>query len=114
MKKTNLSLFIFCCLLGVVYAYDTNSKLDGRKAFHTWCIVKPDVPVDKLQGFINYACGIVNCAAIQVGGACFYPNTITSHASYALDLVYASRSTCNPEIGTTIGVDPSYGNCKYP
>ncbi|PIN02964.1 Glucan endo-1,3-beta-D-glucosidase [Handroanthus impetiginosus] len=110
MEKTNLSLLIFCCFLGVLYAYDTNSKLDARKA----CVVRPDVPIDKLQGFIDYACGIVNCAAIQVGGACFYPNTITSHASYVLDLVYASRSTCNPEIGTMIGVDPSYGNCKYP
>ncbi|KAI3472321.1 hypothetical protein Pfo_030819, partial [Paulownia fortunei] len=73
-----------------------------------WCVVQVNAPIDKLQGFIDYACGVVDCTAIQVGGTCFNPNTIVSHASYALNLVYKNRGACNFDIGTITITDPSF------
>ncbi|KAL9162027.1 hypothetical protein ABFS82_07G060800 [Erythranthe guttata] len=116
MDKINmLSLFLICCLFGAAYGYKTNSKPSGQKDIpDTWCIAKPNAPQDKLQGFINYACGEVDCGVVQPGGQCYDPNTVLSHASYVLDLIYIYRKSCNPDIGIITTVDPSYGDCKYP
>ncbi|OAY83450.1 Glucan endo-1,3-beta-glucosidase, partial [Ananas comosus] len=43
-----------------------------------------------LQANINYACsnGLVDCRPIQEGGACFLPNTLQAHASYAMNAFF--------------------------
>jgi hypothetical protein len=55
-----------------------------------WCVLATGKPVNEtaVQIALNYACeqgGAATCAAIQQGGACFEPNTIDAHASYAFN-----------------------------
>ncbi|MBA0620746.1 hypothetical protein Godav_006431, partial [Gossypium davidsonii] len=57
---------------------------------NTWCIAKPSTENLRLNGNINYSCSQkgVDCKPIQPGGTCYRPNTIVSHASYAMNLFY--------------------------
>ncbi|CAA6654976.1 unnamed protein product [Spirodela intermedia] len=73
-----------------------------------------------LQANIDYVCSSgVDCRSIQQGGACFLPNTLRSHAAFAMNAYYqsAGRHDFNCDFGKTGVVtlsDPSYGSCKYP
>ena len=54
-----------------------------------WCVPQPGVSYVQLQANIDYACGHgIDCGPIQYGGACFEPNTVISHAAYAMNLYY--------------------------
>ncbi|KAL7119903.1 hypothetical protein ACP275_02G090200 [Erythranthe tilingii] len=116
MDKTSISLFLVICLSVVVAdAYDENSRSSiGQKISDYWCIAKPGAPVDQLQQFIDFACSKIDCGPIQPGGACFNPNTVQAHASYALNSYFQSTAACKWQIGDVTSVNPSYGNCKYP
>ncbi|KAM5548912.1 hypothetical protein ABKV19_000364 [Rosa sericea] len=67
-----------------------------------WCVPKTGGVSDaQLQANLDYACGHgIDCSAIQPGGACFDPNTVASHAAYAMNLYYH-----------TVGTDPM--NCDF-
>ncbi|KAJ6936903.1 glucan endo-1,3-beta-glucosidase 7-like [Populus alba x Populus x berolinensis] len=61
-----------------------------------WCVPKAGVSDAQLQASLDYACGQgIDCGPIQPGGACFEPNTVASHASYAMNLYY-QKSAKNP------------------
>ncbi|CBI31680.3 unnamed protein product, partial [Vitis vinifera] len=84
-----------------------------------WCVPKPDATDEALQSNINYVCSTgVDCKPIQPGGACYDPNTIRSHASYAMNAYYqtSGRHDFNCDFANT-GVlatsDPSHGPCQY-
>lgn len=69
-----------------------------------WCVPKAGVSDAQLQVNIDYACGHgVDCSAIQPGGACFEPNTVASHAAYAMNLLYqtAGRNPWNCDFSQT-------------
>lgn len=54
-----------------------------------WCLPKAGVSDAQLQANLDYACGHgIDCSLIQPGGACFEPNTVSSHAAYAMNLYY--------------------------
>ncbi|KAM2731916.1 hypothetical protein FF1_034541 [Malus domestica] len=54
-----------------------------------WCVPKSDVFIAQLQANLDYAYGHgIDCSAIQLGGACFDPNTVASHAAYVMNLYY--------------------------
>ncbi|OMO87606.1 Glycoside hydrolase, family 17 [Corchorus capsularis] len=56
-----------------------------------WCVPKAGVSDAQLQASLDYACGQgIDCSPIQPGGACFEPNTLASHAAYAMNLFYQS------------------------
>lgn len=67
----------------------------------TWCVPKAGVSDAQLQSNLDYACGRgIDCSPIQPGGVCFEPNTVASHAAYAMNLLYQNS-------------DRSPGNCDF-
>ncbi|KAI9124002.1 hypothetical protein K1719_005302 [Acacia pycnantha] len=85
-----------------------------------WCIPKAGVSDAQLQANLNYACNQgIDCGAIQPGGACFDPNTIASHAAYAMNLYYQKfgRNPWNCDFSqsaTLTSQNPSHNGCIYP
>lgn len=58
-----------------------------------WCVPKAGISDAELQASLDYACGHgIDCSPIQPGGACFEPNTVASHAAYAMNLYYQNSS----------------------
>ncbi|GMP73731.1 hypothetical protein CsSME_00031402 [Camellia sinensis var. sinensis] len=90
--------------------------LDGTN----WCVALAGVPQVDLQNALDWACGLgmADCGPIQSGGACFEPDTLLSHASYAFNYYYQQNG--NSDIACNFGgtatltkSNPSYGKCVY-
>ncbi|XP_073038371.1 glucan endo-1,3-beta-glucosidase 7-like [Primulina eburnea] len=114
-KNVLVILFLASCLVGVALSSrPQNAKFNTNQVGKDWCVAQIGAPADKLQGFIDYACGINDCLAIQPGAPCFEPNNLVSHASFALDLEYRRAGLCNNEVGTITTIDPSHDACQYP
>ncbi|XP_021720851.1 glucan endo-1,3-beta-glucosidase-like isoform X2 [Chenopodium quinoa] len=84
-----------------------------------WCVAKPDATDDKLQGNLDYVCSLgIDCKPIQDGGPCFDPNTVRSHASYAMNAYYHINGQQDSDCffdgtGVVTSSDPSYEACQY-
>ncbi|KAJ4963651.1 hypothetical protein NE237_023590 [Protea cynaroides] len=85
-----------------------------------WCVPKAGVSDAQLQASLDYACSQkIDCGPIQPGGACYDPNTLASHAAYAMNLLYqtAGRNPWNCDFTSTATItsnNPSYNGCIYP
>ncbi|URE41080.1 X8 domain, partial [Musa troglodytarum] len=84
----------------------------------TWCVAKPSTGDIALKDNIEYACSQVDCSVIERGEPCFYPDTLISHASVAMNSYYQSRGRNHwncyfNNSAVTAVTDPSYGTCKY-
>eukprot|EP00250_Pteridium_aquilinum_P009479 c18693_g1_i1 orf=291-1223(+) len=93
------------------------SGTDGR----SWCIAKDYATPDSVQGALDWACGFggADCGPIQLGNACYVPNTVYDHASYAFNSYYQihqhASGTCDFDgVATVTYEDPSYPGCSYP
>lgn len=98
----------------------TPSPTPKPKQDETWCVPKAGLSEDELQVNLDYVCGQgLDCSPIQPGGACFEPATVTSHATYAMNLLY-QKSDRNPlscdfsHTATLTSTSPSYDKCLYP
>ncbi|MED6119330.1 hypothetical protein PIB30_010840 [Stylosanthes scabra] len=101
----------------------TMSPPEGNTTFidgTTWCVARPGVSEGDLQNALDWACGLgmADCAAIQRGGACYEPDTLLSHASFAFNSYYQTNGNsdiaCN--FGGTAAItknNPSYGKCVF-
>ncbi|MQM00485.1 hypothetical protein Taro_033212 [Colocasia esculenta] len=84
-----------------------------------WCLPKAGASDAGLQANIDYVCSTgLDCTPIQAGGECFLPNTLRSHAAYAMNAYFKSAGqhdfNCDfAQTGAITTSDPSYGNCKY-
>lgn len=85
-----------------------------------WCVPKTGVSDAQLQANLDYACSqAIDCTPIQPGGACFEPNTVASHAAYAMNLLYQSSGknswNCDfTQTATLTSSNPSYNACTFP
>ncbi|CBI32582.3 hypothetical protein VitviT2T_003359 [Vitis vinifera] len=89
-------------------------------ASSVWCVPKTGVSDAQLQANLDYACSQgIDCTPIQPGGACFEPNTVASHAAYAMNLLYQSSGknswNCDfTQTATLTSSNPSYNACTFP
>ncbi|KAF8032299.1 hypothetical protein BT93_D1273 [Corymbia citriodora subsp. variegata] len=78
-----------------------------------WCVAKDGVPDSQLQSNIDFACSNgADCGPINAGGACFEPNTVRAHASYAMNSYFQANGqtvdACNFDgTGVTTDQDPT-------
>ncbi|XP_062000607.1 PLASMODESMATA CALLOSE-BINDING PROTEIN 1-like [Rosa rugosa] len=82
-----------------------------------WCIAKPHADIQGLQKSLDWLCGMIECQAIQPGGAC-YDESVRSRASFAMNSYYQTkgRNDYNCDFsgtGLITTVDPSHGQCRY-
>lgn len=57
--------------------------------YEDYCIADEQIPEAELVEAMKWACGNgADCTKIQESGACYLPNTIKDHASYAFNSYY--------------------------
>ena len=87
--------------------------LSAAGGAQSWCVASQAVSQPALQVALDYACGFggADCTAIQPGGVCFYPDTLSSHASYAFNSYYQRNpvpTSCDfGGAATLTTIDPS-------
>ncbi|XP_028793249.1 glucan endo-1,3-beta-glucosidase-like [Neltuma alba] len=84
----------------------------------SWCVPKPNAASESLQANIDYACSHgIDCGPIQPGGACFEPNTVQAHATYAMNAYYKAKGPAQVNCdfsnsGQISNVNPSKFACS--
>ncbi|ONM59441.1 PLASMODESMATA CALLOSE-BINDING PROTEIN 2 [Zea mays] len=74
--------------------------LSSTLAASQWCVCRQDASQAALQKTIDYACGSgADCNSIHETGACYNPNTVAAHCSWAANSYYqnnkAKGATCD-------------------
>ncbi|CAN1136147.1 Glucan endo-1,3-beta-D-glucosidase [Linum perenne] len=113
MKGTYILFFLLFIIL-----FQTFSLANGQAKLF-WCVPRQGVADAQLQANLDYVCGQpdMDCSPIQPGGACYEPNTVASHASFAMNLYFqkhGKRHDCDfSNTATFTNTDPSYNKCEY-
>ncbi|CAM0943833.1 unnamed protein product [Alopecurus aequalis] len=86
-----------------------------------WCVANAMAAEGRLKAALDYACGPggADCKGIQPGAACFEPNTMVSHASYAFNDYYQRKGrsigTCDfAGAAYVVNQAPKMGKCELP
>ncbi|KAJ8486199.1 hypothetical protein OPV22_018684 [Ensete ventricosum] len=105
-------------MAGLLLLLLTVSVFGGSDA--AWCVCEPDASTIALQKTLDYACGAgADCNPILQVGACYNPNTVLAHCSYAANSYYQrngqAQTACDFS-GTAMltSTDPSANGCVYP
>ncbi|XP_065860565.1 PLASMODESMATA CALLOSE-BINDING PROTEIN 3 [Euphorbia lathyris] len=88
----------------------------------TYCVCKDGVGDSQLQKALDYACGAgADCTPILQNGACFQPNTVKDHCSYAVNSYFQRKGqavgSCDFSQTATTSTSPPAGTpstCVYP
>ncbi|MCL7041833.1 hypothetical protein MKW94_006471 [Papaver nudicaule] len=95
--------------------------MTGHSDGASWCVCRSDVSESALQKTLDYACGAgADCKPISQNGACFQPNTVRAHCSYAVNSYYQNKGQVSgscifSNTATATQTDPSTGSgCSYP
>jgi glucan endo-1,3-beta-glucosidase 1/2/3 len=67
---------------GLLLANDTTNQ--------TYCVVREGADPKMLQAALDWACGPgkVDCSVLMQGQACYEPDSVEAHASYAFNVYY--------------------------
>ncbi|XP_042409484.1 PLASMODESMATA CALLOSE-BINDING PROTEIN 2-like [Zingiber officinale] len=85
-----------------------------------WCVCRSDQSDGVLQKTLDYACGAgADCSSILQNGACYNPNTVRAHCSYATNSYFQrkgqAQGACDFSGTATLSTtDPSFSGCTYP
>ncbi|XP_020104985.1 PLASMODESMATA CALLOSE-BINDING PROTEIN 3-like [Ananas comosus] len=102
-------------LVLLVFMFATIGGTDGA-----WCVCRSDQSTPALQKTLDYACGAgADCNPILQNGACYNPNTVVAHCSYAANSYYQrkgqAQGACDfAGTATLTSQDPSTTGCSYP
>ncbi|CAN0897060.1 Glucan endo-1,3-beta-glucosidase 3 [Linum grandiflorum] len=87
----------------------------------TWCVASGEAGEEKLQAALDFACGEggADCRPIQPGAACFSPNTMEAHASFAFNSYYQKNERRGGSCyfggaAQVVTEPPRYGKCEFP
>ncbi|XP_047966277.1 glucan endo-1,3-beta-glucosidase 2-like [Salvia hispanica] len=100
---------------------DSGSVLTNDTTNQTYCSAKPGVDSKMLQAALDWACGPgkVDCAPLLQGQACYEPDNVAAHATYAFDTYYhqmgRAPGSCDFNgVATITTTNPSHGSCIFP
>lgn len=102
-------------LLSLVFVSAMFGISDGA-----WCVCRPDISDSSLQKALDYACGAgADCGPINQNGACYNPNTVRAHCSYAVNSYYQRKGQTQQacDFAGTAALsqqDPSANGCAFP
>ncbi|XP_057950650.1 PLASMODESMATA CALLOSE-BINDING PROTEIN 3-like [Malania oleifera] len=113
-------LFLLLTLLAI-----TGNSRGGSGSGGCWCVCKEGLSDGVLQKTLDYACGAgADCRAIHQNGACFTPNTVKAHCTYAVNSYFQKKAqapgTCDfSSTAQVVSTDPSSHmgtatTCSYP
>ncbi|KAF3333287.1 PLASMODESMATA CALLOSE-BINDING PROTEIN 5 isoform X2 [Carex littledalei] len=118
----NPTLVIFALLLTLVLTGAKHTERNGGVAAgDIWCVAKNNADDTALQSAIDWACGPggADCRPIQLGGSCYDPGDIQSHASYAFNDYFirngGAESACDfSGTAALTSLNPGHGSCQFP
>ncbi|XP_072988375.1 PLASMODESMATA CALLOSE-BINDING PROTEIN 2-like [Typha latifolia] len=105
-------------MAALLYVVLMLAMLDGSDA--AWCVCRSDQSDTALQKTLDYACGAgADCSPLLQNGACYNPNTVKAHCSYAANSYYQRKGRVQGSCdfggtATATSTDPSSGGCTYP
>ncbi|KAL0926610.1 hypothetical protein M5K25_002849 [Dendrobium thyrsiflorum] len=91
-----------------------------RDSDGAWCVCRTELSDSALQKTLDYACGAgADCVPINQNGACYNPNTVKAHCSYAANSYYQRKGQAPQACdfaGSAIltAQDPSANGCTFP
>ncbi|XP_020269740.1 major pollen allergen Ole e 10-like [Asparagus officinalis] len=102
----------------ILLLFTSGSTVTSAQSQKTWCVAKPSSDEATLLANINYACSQVDCGILQKGSNCYYPDTLMSHASIAMNLYYQASGRNSPpchfkDSALVVATNPSFGSCAY-
>lgn len=101
------------CVQALGPASGTAAEGPSSDSNREWCVAKANASDEALQGNIDYVCSSgIECGPIKEGGACYNPNDVRSHASFAMNAYYQASGRhdfdCNfNNTGVLTTTDPS-------
>ncbi|KAI3451308.1 hypothetical protein Pfo_007973 [Paulownia fortunei] len=98
----------------------SESVLANDTTNQTFCTAKAGADVKMLQAALDWACGAgkVDCSPLMQGQACYEPDTVSAHATYAFDTYYhqmgKAPGSCDFNgVATITTTNPSHGSCIF-